>query len=78
MQGEKTVENKANILDGGNFKTKIGNILTLSGCSFNNAKKVTIEDRMKNLNTSGSGCRQFLSQSIIKTIIFLVNYHSLY
>lgn len=49
MQGEKTVENKANYIDGGNFKTKIGNTTYLVGVFFNNAKKVTVEDRMKNL-----------------------------
>lgn len=45
MQGEKTVENKANYIDGGNFKTKIGNTTYLVGVFFNNAKKVTVEDR---------------------------------
>lgn len=49
MQGEKTVENKANYIDGGNFKTRIGNTTYLVGVFFNNAKKVTVEDRMKNL-----------------------------
>ena len=49
MQEEKTVENKANYIDGGNFKTKIGNTTYLVGVFFNNAKKVTVEDRMKNL-----------------------------
>ena len=48
-QEEKTVENKANYIDGGNFKTKIGNTTYLVGVFFNNAKKVTVEDRMKNL-----------------------------
>lgn len=49
MQEEKTVENKANYIDGGNFKTKIGNTTYLVGVFFNKAKKVTVEDRMKNL-----------------------------
>ena len=49
MQGDKTVENTANYLDGGNFKTKIGKTTYLVGVFFNNAKKVTVEDRMKNL-----------------------------
>lgn len=49
MQEEKTVENKANYIDGGNFKTKIENTTYLVGVFFNNAKKVTVEDRMKNL-----------------------------
>ena len=46
---DKTVENKANYIDGGNFKTRIGNTTYLVGVFFNNAKKVTVEDRMKNL-----------------------------
>ena len=45
MQEEKTAENKANYIDGG----RIGNTTYLVGVFFNNAKKVTIEDRMKNL-----------------------------
>lgn len=49
MQGDKTVENKENYIDGGNFKTKIRNTTYLVGVFFNNAKKVTVEDRMKNL-----------------------------
>ena len=49
MQEEKTVENKANYIDGGNFKTRIGNTTYLVGVFYNNAKKVTVEDRMKNL-----------------------------
>lgn len=49
MQGDKPVENKANYIDGGNFKTRIGNTTYLVGVFFNNAKKVTVEDRMKNL-----------------------------
>ena len=49
MQEEKTVENKVNYIDGSNFKTKIGNTTYLIGVFFNNAKKVTVEDRMKNL-----------------------------
>lgn len=49
MQEEKTVENKANYIDGGNFKTRIVNTTYLVGVFFNNAKKVTVEDRMKNL-----------------------------
>ena len=48
-QEEKTVENKANYIDGGNFKTRIGNTTYLVGVFFNNAKKVTVEYRMKNL-----------------------------
>ena len=46
MQEEKTVENKANYIDGGNFKTRIGNTTYLVGVFFNNAKKVTVEDRI--------------------------------
>ena len=42
-------ENSGNYIDGGNFKTKIGNTTYLVGVFFNKAKKVTIEDRMKNL-----------------------------
>lgn len=49
MQEEKTAENKANYIDGGSFRTMIGNTTYLVGVFFNNAKKVTIEDRMKNL-----------------------------
>ena len=49
MQGEKTAENKANYIDGGSFRTRIGNTTYLVGVFFNNSKKVTIEDRMKNL-----------------------------
>lgn len=49
MQGEKMVENKANYIDGGNFKTRIGNTTYLVGVFFNNTKKVTVEDRIKNL-----------------------------
>ena len=49
MREEKTVENKVNYIDGSNFKTKIGNTTYLIGVFFNNAKKVTVEDRMKNL-----------------------------
>ncbi len=49
MQEEKTVENKANYIDGGNCKTRIGHTTYLVGVFFNNAKKVTVEDRMKNL-----------------------------
>lgn len=49
MQEEKTAENKANYIDGGNFKARIGNSTYLVGVFFNKAKKVTIEDRMKNL-----------------------------
>ena len=37
MQEEKTAENKANYIDGGNFKARIGNTTYLVG------------DRMKNL-----------------------------
>lgn len=39
----------ANYIDGGNFKARIGNTTYLVGVFFNKAKKVTIEDRMKNL-----------------------------
>ncbi len=49
MQEEKTAENKANYIDGGNFKARTGNTTYLVGVFFNKAKKVTIEDRMKNL-----------------------------
>ena len=49
MQEEKAVENKENYIDGGNFKARIGNTTYLVGVFFNNSKKVTIEDRMKNL-----------------------------
>ena len=49
MQEEKTAENKANYIDGGSFRTRIGNTTYLVGVFFNNAKKVTIEYRMKNL-----------------------------
>lgn len=49
MQGEKTAENKANYIDGGSFRTRVGNTTYFVGVFFNNAKKVTIEDRMKNL-----------------------------
>ena len=49
MMEEKTVGNKAKYRDGGNFKTRIGNTTYLVGVFFNNAKKVTVEDRMKNL-----------------------------
>ena len=45
MQEEKTAENKANYIDGGNFKARIGNTTYLVGVFFNKAKKVTIEDR---------------------------------
>lgn len=49
MQEEKTADNKANYIDGGSFRTRVGNTTFLVGVFFNNAKKVTIEDRMKNL-----------------------------
>ena len=49
MQEEKTAEKKANYIDVGSFRTRIGNTTYLVGVFFNNAKKVTIEDRMKNL-----------------------------
>ena len=49
MQGEKIAENKVNYIDGGSFRTRIGNTTYIVGVFFNNAKKVTIEDRMKNL-----------------------------
>ena len=49
MQEEKTVENKANYIDGGNFKTRIGNTTYLVGVFLKKEKKVTVEDRMKNL-----------------------------
>ena len=49
MQGDKTVENKANYIDGGNYKTKIGNTTYLVGEKKKKEKKVTVEDRMKNL-----------------------------
>ena len=69
MQEEKTVENKANYIDGGNFKTKIGNTTYLVGVFFNNAKKVTVEDRMKNLI-----CQEVVpvisNEFVIKIIIF--------
>lgn len=49
MQEKKTVENKENYIDGGNFKARIGNTTYLVGVFFNKAKKVTVEDRVKNL-----------------------------
>ena len=49
MQEEKTAEHKATYIDGGSFRTRIGNTTYLVGVFFNNAKKVTIGDRMKNL-----------------------------
>lgn len=49
MQEEKAVENKENYIDGGNFKARIGNTTYLVGVFFNKAKKVTVEDRVKNL-----------------------------
>ena len=61
MQEEKTAENKANYIDGGNFKARIGNTTYLVGAFFNKAKKVTIEDRMKNLI-----CQEGTSQSLCK------------
>lgn len=36
-------------IDGGNFKARIGNTTYLVGVFFNKAKKVTVEDRVKNL-----------------------------
>ena len=54
MQEEKTAENKANYIDGGNFKARIGNTTYLVGVFFNKAKKVTIEDRICLLYTSPS------------------------
>lgn len=47
--GRENSGNKANYIDGGNFKARIGNTTYLVGVFFNKAKKVTIEDRMKNL-----------------------------
>lgn len=39
MQEEKTAENKANYIDGGSFRTRIGNTTYLVGVFFNNAKR---------------------------------------
>lgn len=45
----KRKQRKIKHIDGGNFKARIGNTTYLVGVFFNKAKKVTIEDRMKNL-----------------------------
>ncbi len=39
MQEEKTAENKANYIDGGNFKARIGNTTYLVGCSSTKQKR---------------------------------------
>lgn len=49
IEDVNAVIEKANYIDGGNFKERIGNTTYLVGVFFNKAKKVTIEDRMKNL-----------------------------
>ena len=49
MQEEKTAENKANYIDGGNFKARIGNTTYLVGVFFNKANKVSIEVRINDL-----------------------------
>ena len=49
IEDVNAVIEKANYIDGGNFKARIGNTTYLVGVFFNKAKKVTIEDRMKNL-----------------------------
>ena len=49
IEDVNAVIEKANYIDSGNFKARIGNTTYLVGVFFNKAKKVTIEDRMKNL-----------------------------
>ena len=49
IEDVNAVIEKANYIDGGNSKARIGNTTYLVGVFFNKAKKVTIEDRMKNL-----------------------------
>ena len=49
IEDVNAVIEKANYIDGGNFQARIGNTTYLVGVFFNKAKKVTIEDRMKNL-----------------------------
>lgn len=49
MQKEKAVENRADYIEGGSFRARIGNTTYLVGVFFDNAKKVTVEDRMKKI-----------------------------
>ena len=49
MQEKKTADNEAKYIDGGSFKARIGNTTYLVGVFFDNAGKVTVEDRMKKL-----------------------------
>lgn len=70
MQEEKTAENKANYIDGGNFKARIGNTTYLVGVFFNKAKKVTNRGQNEEFNLSGSDSRQFLRLYTTKQLIF--------
>ena len=58
MQEEKKEEN-INYIDGGNFKTKIGNTTFSVGVFFNKAKKVTVEERIKKLIRQEVACGNF-------------------
>ena len=49
MQEKKTVDNGANYIAGGSFVAMIGNTTYLVGVFFDNAKKVTVDKRLKKL-----------------------------
>lgn len=49
MQEKKEVDNGTNYIDGGSFEARIGNTTYLVGVFFDNAKKVTVDERMKKL-----------------------------
>ena len=57
MQEEKTAENKANYIDGGSFRTRIGNTTYFVGVFFNNAKKGNNRGQNEEFNLSGSDSR---------------------
>ena len=78
MQEEKTAENKANYIDGGNFKARIGNTTYLVGVLLQQSKKGNNRGQNEEFNLSGSDSRQFLRLYTTKTTHFLMNYHSLY
>ena len=76
MQEEKTAENKANYIDGGNFKNR-KHYLPCRGV-LQQSKKGNNRGQNEEFNLSGSDSRQFLRLYTTKTTHFLMNYHSLY
>ena len=77
IEDVNAVIEKANYIDGGNFKARIGNTTYLVGVFFNKAKKNN-RGQNEEFNLSGSDSRQFLRLYTTKTTHFLINYHSLY